>query len=313
MDTLATIFQYLGGASAAFITYKVASFAWLYIRPSSLYRYHHGKPGTRWALVTGASDGIGLGFANILSSEGFNILLHGRNLKKLAGVKESLEKQYPTVQYQIVIADASDPNADVDEIVTAARGLPGQLTVLINNVGGVPFEPMFGTLAEIDQSYADKILNLNARFPAQLTRALIPLLTNNSPSLIINISSMAALHGLPYLSMYSASKAFNYCFSQALKTEMKAEGNDVEILGMIIGNVSSGTNKAEASAFTPTSLQMAKEALARVGCGKANVWGWYRHAIQGLAFKVLPASMLDSFSIQAIQAQKAITEKTKSQ
>lgn len=313
MGLLATSFQYLGAASVAILTYKVAAFAWLYLRPSSLHRYHHGKPGTKWSLVTGASDGIGQGFANALSSEGFNVLLHGRNEKKLVGVKEALQKQYPALQYQIVIADAFDPNADIDNIVSVARALPGKLTVLINNVGGAPLDPMFGAMGQLDQPYVDKIINLNARFPTQLTRALIPLFTSNSPSLIMNITSLTALNGLPYLATYSSSKAFNYCFSQSLKAEMAAEGHSIEVLGIVVANVISGSNKVDQKGFTCTSLQMAKEALGRVGCGKANVWGWYRHALQGNLMMMLPEFVVQPMMISVMKQQMAAGEKQKNQ
>lgn len=78
---------------------------------------------------------------------------------------------------------------------------------------------------------------MNARWPTQLTKALLPLLTDNSPSLIMNVGSMAGLWGLPYLSVYCASKAFNMLFSDALKQEIAAEGKrkDIEVIGIIVG------------------------------------------------------------------------------
>ncbi|GAB7349444.1 hypothetical protein MBLNU459_g8550t1 [Dothideomycetes sp. NU459] len=313
MGSLQTTLQYLGGASAAFIAYKLATFAWIYLRPSSLHRYHHGEPGSKWALVTGASDGIGQGFAESLSAEGFNVLLHGRNPEKLAGVKERLEKRFPALQYRIVTADAFDQQVDLEKIASAARGLPGKLTILVNNVGGQPLEPNFPCMTEIEASYVDKIINLNARFPIQLTAALLPLLSTNSPSLVMNVSSMAGVMGVPYLTVYSCSKAFNYCFSQALKAELAAEGHDIEVLGIIVGNVISNSNKVHRAGFTCTSSQLASEALARVGSGDSNVWAWYRHALQGNMMLMMPEPLIHLALGKAMKEQKAASEKTKEQ
>lgn len=259
--------------------------------------------------MTGASDGIGHAFAQALCSKGFNVLLHGRNPEKLAGIKAELEKQYPNVRVQAVIADAFDYNADLDKIVSTCEALPGKLTVLVNNVGGVPLEPEYGSFSEINKDFMDNLINLNARFPAQLTRALTPLLASNSPSLIMNMTSLTAMRGLPYFTTYSATKSFNYNFSQGLKTEMMAEGHDVEVLGIIVGNVMSGRNKDHIAGFTCTSRQLANEALQRVGCGEANVWGWYRHALQWRLMSMVPQAIMDRETAKAIRARKVEHEK----
>ncbi|KAF1350012.1 putative short chain dehydrogenase/reductase [Delphinella strobiligena] len=310
MPFLPTLLQFLGGATAISMTYKIGSFLWLYIRPSSLPRYHHGKPNSTWALITGSNDGIGYGYAEALSNHGFNILLHGRNPNKLATVKATLSSKHPHLQFETVVADAFDYNADVDNIVAAARALPGKLTILINNVGGSPLTPMFGALDEIDRGYMDGIINLNARFPAQLTRALMPLLIANSPSLVINMTSVLALKGLPYLGVYGPSKAFNYCFSQSLGAEMLADGHDVEVLGIIVGNVTSGRNKDHIVGVTCDSAHMARVALDRVGCGRANVWGWYRHALQWTLMGLLPESVVDRETIRVMKDRKQNQVKT---
>lgn len=310
MPSLPTLLQFLGGATAISITYKISSFLWLYLRPSSLPRYHHNKPTSTWALITGSNDGIGYGYAEALSAHGFNILLHGRNPEKLATVKATLSEKYPDLHFEIVVADAFDYDADIENIVAAARALPGKLTILINNVGGSPLTPMFGALNEIDQSHMDSIINLNARFPAQLTRALMPLLISNSPSLVINMTSVLALKGLPYLGVYSPSKAYNYCFSQSLKAEMLADGHDVEVLGIIVGNVTSGRNRDRIVGVTCDSAHMARVALDRVGCGRANVWGWYRHALQWTVMSLVPESLIDRETIKVMKDRKQNQDKT---
>lgn len=287
------------------VTVKLISFAKPYLRKSSLQRYHHNAPGSTWALVTGASDGIGYGFAEALCSNGFNVLLHGRSQSKLATVKSTLLEKYPHIQIQTVAADAFTCLAsDIENIVAVARALPGALTILINNVGGSPLEPMFGALAAVDAAHTDNLINLNLRFPSQLTRALLPLLVDNSPALVMNITSALALRGLPYLSIYSASKSFNYTFGEALRAEMMAEGHDVEVLGIVVGNVTSGRNKVHVPLITCDSGYMAEVALRRVGCGRANVWGWWRHAVQWEAMALLPEAWVERLMVGVMKDRK---------
>lgn len=79
-----------------------------FLYPSALHRYlrdHHGRKS--WALVIGASNGIGEGFAYELCSHGFNVVLHGRHVEKLTRIQEALRAEYPKSKVRIVVADAA--------------------------------------------------------------------------------------------------------------------------------------------------------------------------------------------------------------
>ena len=305
MDKLQELLKYIGAATTIYLTYQATRFISLYLRPSQLTRYHHGKPGTTWALVTGASDGIGYGFASVLCSQNFNVLLHGRNEKKLINVRSSLATQHPNIQIRYVIADASETSSQGEEtLLSAAQNLPGKLVILINNVGGSPYEPTYGALSDLPPGNVDKLVNLNARFPTQVTRALLPLLSTNGPSLIMNIGSAAGQLGLPFLTVYSACKSFNKTFTEALKMEVDATGVDVEVLGILVGAVLSGSNKQAVAGFTCNAREMAVYALDRVGCGRGVVWGWWRHALQGLFLTVAPAWVIEPFMTKLMKEMK---------
>lgn len=103
------------------------------LRPSNLPIYCHSESGS-WALVTGASDGIGRAFSAELLSRGFNVLLHGRNKEKLERVKRELLELHPKRAIEIVVADASKLEKRSYEIVTKkVKKLPGKLTVRTRN------------------------------------------------------------------------------------------------------------------------------------------------------------------------------------
>lgn len=283
---LSQTFATVGIISTSFLAIRFLRFVHLYARPSSLKRYLHGDDA--WALVTGASDGIGRGFAHELAQNGFNVVLHGRNPTKLENVKAQLQIQFPKLDFRILIADASSiSNQQIDELVASVNDLP--LTVLINNVGGaITVAPLEDTTSED----VDASMNLNARFPTQLTKALLPKLTQtNSPSLIMNIGSMGDFC-VPYATIYGGSKGFNMTWSSSLALELKSEGKNVEVLAISVGRVTDVShNKKDASFFTPGARTMAKAALQRVGCGKPVIVGYVGHALQKFLAGLLPFSI----------------------
>ncbi|GAM88409.1 hypothetical protein ANO11243_064420 [Dothideomycetidae sp. 11243] len=310
MDTLSQLFEicarplaYLGLSTATILSSKLAGFAWLYIRPTSLSRYQHGKPGSTWALVTGASDGIGLAFTEALLQRGFNVIMHGRNKAKLERIVSDLQPRYSPLEIRFVIADASALQPDIAAIQAAVKSLPGKLTILVNNVGGTPFDPSFRALSDYPPEDADAVLNMNARFPVQLTRALLPIFYAATPALVMNIGSAVGELGMPFLTTYSASKSFNHRFNNALRGEMAALGIDVEVIGLLIGNVLSAGNR-ERDYFTCTSAEVANEALNRVGCGSNLVWAWWRHAIGFGIVGILPVWIQDRIVLNVLKSRE---------
>ena len=279
-------FATVGIISTSLLAIRFLRFVHLYARPSSLKRYLHGAD--TWAFVTGASDGIGRGFAQELAQNGFNVVLHGRNPTKLEDVKAQLQNQFPKLDFRILIADASSTSyQQLDELVASINDL--HLTVLINNVGGaITVAPLEDTTSED----VDAIMNMNARFPTQLTKTLLPKLTQmKTPSLMMNIGSMGDF-SVPYATIYGGSKGFNMTWSSSLAMELKSEGKDVEVLAISVGRVTDVSHhKKDASFFTPNARTMAKAALQRVGCGKPVVVGYVGHALQKFLVGLLPFSI----------------------
>ena len=280
---LSQTFATIGIISTSFLFIKFLRFIHLYTRSSSLKRYHHGD--NPWAFVTGASDGIGRAFAQELAQNGFNVVLHGRSPAKLETVKAQLQKQFPKLNFRILIADASSSSYwQINDLVTSIHDI--HLTILINNVGGaITVAPLEDTALED----IDAIINLNARFPTQLTKALLPQLTQSiSPSLIMNIGSSGDFC-VPYATVYGGSKGFNMTWSSSLGMELKSEGRNVEVLAVSVGRVTDVShNKKDASFFTPSARTMARAALQRVGCGRPVVVGYVGHALQKFLVGILP-------------------------
>ena len=142
-------------------------------------------------MVTGASDGIGEGFAHELAERGFHIVLHGRNPEKLQKKQALLKTAYPAVKTRLWIADAMQ-DVSKEELMEAVRGL--HLTLLINNVGGLPpgVDP-YTALDDQSFEHIDRTVHMNVGFATKLEAALLSVLSENQPSCILNISSLATL------------------------------------------------------------------------------------------------------------------------
>lgn len=292
---LTAAFCYIGAATTCIWTLQLARNLFSYFRPSTLPRYNPaGKDA--WALVTGASGGIGFGFAQELSKNGFNVFLHGRDSEKLTRRQQELQAGFPTTKYRIIVSNAGDVSDNIDAIATVIGN--AHLTVLINNVGGE--SRAYRGLGELTCRDALNTISTNITFMTQVTRALLPVLEKNGPSLVMNISSLAS-YGIPFIPVYSGSKGFVDSFSHSLRAEMKADKKDVEVLCVRVGSVKSQGNDVELSLSTPDSRTMAAAALNRVGSG-GMVVGYWGHAIPELSTTLLPRSIMTGLLIKTMRA-----------
>ena len=296
----------LGVATAAYMILRFLRFIHLYTRPSSIKRYLYGDS-PPWALVTGASDGIGLGIAHELANNGFNVVIHGRNPEKLSRTKAELEREHTNVQFKIAVLDAGTATTQqIDELVASLD--PLNLTVLVNNVGG---GSKIQNLERNTASETDLTINVNARFPAQLTRALLPKLTrpDGPGTLIMNIGSLGA-PGVPYLTVYGGSKMFNQAMSSSLAVEVKVEKKNIEVLAIPIGRVTECAHSKEPSSFfTPVARTMGKACVDRVGCGRAVVVGHVGHAMQKFLVDVMPAVVFEMLVVPTMKERKEMEER----
>lgn len=306
----------LGTVVVLSLLVKLALYIWFYIQPSKLQAYCHSETGS-WALVTGASDGIGRAFVDELLDRGFNVLLHGRNREKLERITKGLAEQHPKRTVDFVVADASSPDHPEDAVVEKVKQLPGKLTILVNNVGGIHIKPQLVALRDTAAEDVDAQINTNARFPTQLIRALSLTLQQNEPSLILNCGSVGGLTGVPYIATYTATKAYVHNLTMALKAELFADGlaldtkftKGIEVQAYIIGNTMSSQNKFHIPFMTTTSRDCARGCLARVGSGKALEYSSWKVMVQTEAMMMFPERMMMKIMAPQMQMRKAHLEK----
>lgn len=295
MDSItAQLLTAAGGIWTSYQLWKLATFVYLhFVRRGTLSRYNRSQNsdgGASWALITGASDGIGKGFAEELCHRGFDVVLHGRNEAKLNAVKDTLMRQWPRRDVRIMVIDAGSEAGDTSKVQTAVHQLRDiNLTVLVNNVGGAGgIKPTWVSLDKRTSTEITLFMDLNMRFPTEITRQLLPQLTRAKSALIINVGSAAGNFPTPYLSVYSGSKAYNNAWSRSLRAEMIAEGHDVEVLCLLVGMVSTGSLPKATNLFCPSSRRLAQSSLDVVGCGRNEIWAYWPHALQFGLIGLLP-------------------------
>ena len=284
-----------------------------FLHTSKLSRYLNTPGQTHekdsWALVTGASDGIGFGFVEELAAHGFNVILHGRNENKLDGLIKRIKLHHPTRDFRKLVLDVSkrDLWQDVfNKFVADLRQSQINLKILVNNVGGTGGSfSAFDKMADRDPEAIKTAIDVNATFPAAVTHALLPVLETQQPSLIINIGSVVAIVPPPYLGLYAGSKAFNLAWSQSLWTEMLAEKKNIEIMGVVVGRVISAhaQGKRKDTLFDPSARNFAKSALQKVGCGLPTITAHWSHDLQISALNLAPAWVTRSILIRETQKE----------
>ncbi|KAJ5753435.1 uncharacterized protein N7511_007588 [Penicillium nucicola] len=301
----ATPLSYVGLASASYLTYKFTRQATTFLLPSTLKSRYNSNQQANWALVTGATDGIGFGFCQELCARGFNVILHGRNADKLKKRQGELAAEFPNAKTGSLILDVESLNQnDVDGIPDQVRLVleeegGGMLTVLVNNIGGET--KAASMLSELTYKDVDTTIALNAGFMTQISCVLMPILDGNGvPGLILNVSSAAAF-GLPYITVYSGSKGYVESFTGALSAEMKAEGKEIEVMALKSAEVQSGGYDVPTSLFVPKARALASAGLNRVGCGREIVWAYFWHWVQGISMDILPRWVLMKFSAMKLK------------
>lgn len=303
----------LGLITALYLSYSISCFVHFhFLHRSGLPRYQHPRDSKEraWALVTGASDGIGKGFAQELCHRGFNVVIHGRNKTKLRSVADDLKKDFPEATVRLAVLDAYPiSEKTLDEMIASLDDLP--VTVLINNVGGAgPIVPIFRQLNGLSYDDIATLIGINLDFAVALTAKLLPAFRSRQPALIINVSSFTARVPSPYLCVYAGTKAFIESWSRSLASEMKADGDDVEVLGLVVGEVAASFEREKPTSFVrPSSRAFARSALDKVGCGRRIIAPYIGHDLAGIAMEILPQWVTDSVLIGVARDMKRRAEK----
>ena len=168
-----------------------------------------------YALVTGASKGIGKAIAEELALRGFDILLVARSGNLLEANAEEIRVKFK-VQCDYLVVDLADPNC-VEAIMDWRLRNNYTISVLVNNAG-------FGISGPFEKaSWQDlrDMMRVNMLSGVLLCQAFIPLFHQQQKAYILNVGSTTAYHAVPLMSLYAASKVFMLRFSRGLHEELR--------------------------------------------------------------------------------------------
>lgn len=178
----------------------------------------------RWALVTGASSGIGAEFARLLAARGMHLVLAARREEPMRELAAELFTRHGT-RTEIIVVDLSEPS-DVARLADEIDRHGIEIELLVNNAG-------FGIVGDIPGTSREAILDLvsvNVAALTNLTYRFLPRMVERKHGGIINVASVAGFQPVAYMSAYAASKAYVLHFSEALWAEARDAGVTVVAL-----------------------------------------------------------------------------------
>ncbi|XP_075392727.1 very-long-chain 3-oxoacyl-CoA reductase-like [Tenrec ecaudatus] len=229
-----------------------------------------------WAVVTGATDGIGRAYAHEFAKRGLNIVLVSRNMNKLEKEAKEIERLHGT-DTRVIQADFTGGLEIYGAIEEGLKGL--EIGVLVNNVGR-KYSPHLVKLLDCEnpaQRISDTV-NCNVMSLVQMTRIVLPQMVSRHRGIIINVSSMAENYSWPCFGVYSGTKSFMQRFSASVGAEYHSEGVTVQ-------TVSPSVVSTKMTCYPPTGWLVkspqdwTEQAVHTIGLS-SHTSGCLSHAVQ---------------------------------
>ena len=253
----------------------------------------------KWALITGASAGIGAALARELAGHGAKLILTARRKERLDSLAAELSAK--GTETSIVVADLNDPAAP-QQIFDATEGAGLTVDILINNAGLGQFGAFYATDPEQEISQ----VRVNCEAVVRLSRLFVPRMVERRRGWVLIVASTASFQPIPYLSTYAATKVFDRFFALGLAAEVARFG--VKVTALCPGPTESEFFEvARASAFkrgvqaTPEVAQLAVAALAR---GQRTIIPPASGRFTAFLVRFLPVGLITHFIEKAARPSK---------
>jgi len=222
----------------------------------------------KWALVTGASAGIGKALAEELAAGGTHLLLTARRRDRLEEIASRLRSKFQ-IQAEIFEADLSRPSAP-QEIFNFAQEKGIAIDLLINNAGF----GQFGELTAVDTQRLLDMVQVNCTAVLHLTRLFLPQMIARRRGDVLIVASTASFQAVPYISTYAATKVFDLYLAEGLAEEMKPHG--IRVCALCPGTTQSEFHEvaghpSHSKGRQETAEKVAKTGLRALAAGKSYV------------------------------------------
>ncbi|HEY0262397.1 MAG TPA: SDR family oxidoreductase [Chitinophagales bacterium] len=251
-----------------------------------------------YALITGASKGIGKEIAKELSKRQYDLVLVARSENLIADLAKEMNANYG-VKAVYVATDLSAENA-AETLLNFLQQNEISISVLVNNAG----YGLWGAFEKLSLEEQINMLRLNDETLVRITHKLLPSLHKAKKAYILNIASTTAYQAIPYLSVYAASKAFVVAFSRGLAAELS--DTNVSVTCVSPGGTDTnfmeraGIDKAEivkaASKVSMSPEDVAKQAVEALFAGKTEFIPGAINKIQVGANNFLPKKLIEKIA-----------------
>jgi len=252
-----------------------------------------------WALVTGASSGIGEAFARALACDGVSVVLTARREEKLEVLSAELTERHG-VETRVVPADLSQP-ADVEGLLDAVSDL--DVTILVNNAG----LGCAGRFDKRDPADLVRLVEVNCTAPVALTARLLPAMRDRRRGAVVMVGSVGGRQPLGLHAVYAATKAFDLFLGEALYVEMRECGVDVLV-------VEPGTTDTEFQEISGekahpgvSAERVVEVALRALGHQPSVVIGWFEWLRANAAGRIAPRP-LTAYLARSVMASRVPPE-----
>lgn len=260
---LTQLFLFFGGVSATAAVVHLLNFLKVNYFTKLNMKKKYGAAGD-WAVVTGASEGIGHAMAMDLCQRGFNVCVIARTMSKLEKVVQEIEA---TGSKGLALSfDFSTANEqDWEQLLKKLQSI--RIAVLVNNVGiNYDYTNYF---TEVDVSLDLSICKVNTESVIRLTKHVLPNMINSHAGAIVCLGSVTAVVPSPLLATYAGTKAFNTAFGKALFYELKSFGVDALAVtpNMVVSKMTQGRSSRppKESFLVVNAAEMAHQTLNKLG------------------------------------------------
>jgi len=253
------------------------------------------NPASKWALITGASSGIGFELSRKFAHEGYNLILVSRNEATLQKIAAELSSSH-NVAVRVIAKDLASPSAP-QEIYRLLQEESLPVHVLVNCAGlGIA-----GKFSETDLSVELRIIQVNIAALTELTKLFLKDMVRRRDGRILNVASTAAFQPGPLMAIYYASKAYVLSFSEAIFEELEDTGVTVTVLcpGPTRTDFQNRAGLAQSKLFSTKSLLRTQEPaeVAEIGFeglmrGEVIVIPGFRNRLLASIVRILPRKLV---------------------
>ena len=250
-----------------------------------------------WALITGASAGLGAEFARQIAQKGLNVVLVARRKDRLNALSQKLVQTHH-LHTRIIVEDLTSAGA-CERVAQAVSDL--EIGLLINNAGF----GLSGFYHELSPERLTQMTVLNCVVPVLLTNQFLPLMQQRKKGGIVFFASTASYQPCPTFAVYGATKTFNLMLGEALYREYKDQGIDILALspGYTHTEFASVANIAQAGTFRQASAQdVVRHGLKALGKKGSAIHGWFNFLFT-FCVRFLPRKLVTNITYKALKSR----------